>query len=87
MCRAARLAGRPKGGAPQRLCLVAPALRLVVFRGRRSRCGVELVFVVGRMRNELAAGKTLEQSALGLDAPDQSLRPLHTPVGSKRCES
>ena len=23
LCRAARLAGRPKGGAPQRLCLVA----------------------------------------------------------------
>ena len=35
----------------------------------------------------LAACKTLEQSAWGLDAPDQSLRPLHTPVGSKRCES
>ena len=66
MCRAARLAGRPKGGAPQRLCLVAPALRGFCVRSWRSRWGVELVFVVGRLRNVLAAGKILgSQKSLG----------------------
>ena len=74
VCRAARLAGRPKGGAPQRLCLVAPALRLVVFRGRRSRCGVELVFVVGGLRKELAGGKTLANRL------DQSLNRACAPI-------
>ena len=58
VCRVPRRAPRravPKGGAPQRLCLVAPALGSLCIRGRRSRCGVGLVFVVGRLRNELAA--------------------------------
>ena len=59
LCRAARLAGRPKGGAPQRLCLVAPALRVFCVGFWSSRCGVELAFVVGGLRNELAGDKIL----------------------------